>query len=48
MHVPADVIRDVLATSADGHSAITDPTHLLGRYVDAAQKIWEYVDRWHS
>lgn len=48
MHVTAAVIRDVLATSAHGHSAITDPTHLLAGYVDAAQKIWEYVDRWAS
>ena len=48
MHVPAAVIRDVLATSAHGHSAITDPTHLLSRYIEAAQRIWEYVDTWHS
>ena len=46
MHAPAAVIRDVLATSADGHSAITDPTHLLSRYIDAARKIWAYVDQW--
>jgi hypothetical protein len=37
----------VLATSGHGASAITDPTHLLARYVDAAQKIWDYVDRWN-
>ncbi len=48
MNVPAAVIRDVLATSAHGHSAITDPTHLLSRYIDAAQRIWKYVDTWHS
>jgi hypothetical protein len=48
MHVPAEVIRDVLATSAHGHSAITDPTHLLSRYVEAAEKIWAYVDQWST
>lgn len=46
MNVPAAVIRDVLATSAHGHSAVTDPTHLLARYIEAAQKIWTYVDQW--
>jgi sigma54-dependent transcription regulator len=46
MHVSAAVIRDVLATSAQGHSAITDPSHLLARYIDGAEKIWAYVDRW--
>jgi hypothetical protein len=46
MHVSAAVIRDVLATSAHGHSAITDPSHLLARYIDGAEKIWAYVDRW--
>jgi hypothetical protein len=46
MHVPATVIRDVLATSAHGHSAVTDPTHLLSRYIEAAGKIWTYVDQW--
>ena len=47
MGISAAVVRDVLATSAHGGaSAITDPAHLLSRYVDAAQKIWDYVDRW--
>jgi len=41
---PATVIRDVLASSAAGPSAVTDPSHLLARYIEAAQKIWEYVD----
>ena len=42
---PAAVVRDVLATSAAGPSSVTDPSHLLSRYIAAAQKIWEYVDR---
>jgi hypothetical protein len=46
MHVSGAVIREVLTTSADGHSAVTDPTHLLARYIDAAQGIWSYVDQW--
>lgn len=46
--VSAAIVRDVLATSANGASAITDPTHLLAGYIDAAGKIWEYVDRWRQ
>jgi hypothetical protein len=48
MHVPAALVHEVLATSAHGHSSVTDPSHLLAGYIDAAQKIWEYVDTWHS
>jgi hypothetical protein len=48
MGVPAAVIRDVLASSANGHSSVTDPSHLLAGYIDAAKRIWEYVDRWHG
>ncbi|HMC77024.1 MAG TPA: hypothetical protein VKH34_07815 [Vicinamibacterales bacterium] len=46
--VPGALIREILAASAGGHSTITDPSALLARYVDAAQKIWAYVDGWHS
>jgi hypothetical protein len=46
--VPGALIREVLASSSGGHSTITDPSALLERYVDAAQKTWEYVDRWRS
>ena len=42
----AAAVREVLASSAAGPSAVTDPSHLLSRYVEAAQKIWDYVDRW--
>jgi hypothetical protein len=48
MGVPEPLVREVLASSADGQSTIADPSHLLGRYIDASQKIWEYVDRWRS
>jgi len=48
MGVPAAVVREVLAASADGQSAITDPSHLFSRYLDAAQTIWAFVDGWRS
>ena len=48
MGVPAALIRTVLASSHDGHSTITDPSHMLGSYIDASQRIWEYVDRWRA
>ena len=46
--VQAAVVRDVLASSTGGQSTITDPTHLFSRYLDATQKIWEFVDAWSS
>ncbi|HEX9369187.1 MAG TPA: hypothetical protein VF921_21330 [Vicinamibacterales bacterium] len=46
--VSAALIREILASSAGGHSAIADPSALLARYIDATQKIWAYVDRWRS
>jgi hypothetical protein len=48
MGISSKLIRDVLASSAGGQSTIVDPSHLLASYIDAAQKIWEYVDRWRS
>jgi hypothetical protein len=48
MGVSAALIKEVLASSANGHSAVTDPSHLLARYIDAAKRIWEYVDRWRQ
>jgi hypothetical protein len=42
--IPAPVVRDVFA--AVGQSSIADPTALLARYLEAAQRVWEYVDRW--
>lgn len=46
--IPAGLIREVLASSAAGPSSVTDPSHLLSRYIDATQKIWEFVDGWSS
>jgi hypothetical protein len=48
MGVPAAVIREVLATSAGGQSTVTDPSALLARYIDAAHRVWAYVDGWRS
>jgi hypothetical protein len=48
MGVPAGLIREVLGSSSGGQSTIEDPSALLARYIDAAQKIWAYVDGWHS
>jgi hypothetical protein len=48
MGVRASLVREVLASSAGGHSTIADPSALLAHYVEAAQKIWEYVDRWRN
>jgi len=48
MGVPGSIVRTVLASSAGGYSTIADPSHLLGSYIEASQKIWEYVDRWRS
>jgi hypothetical protein len=45
MQMPAAVVRDVLAASSAGPSSVTDPGHLLSLYVEAAEAMWEYVDR---
>jgi len=45
MGMPAAVVREVLAASAAGPSNVTDPSHLLARYIAAAESMWEYVDR---
>jgi hypothetical protein len=42
--IPATVVRDVLGSAARG--TIADPTELLARYVQAAERIWEFVDAW--
>jgi hypothetical protein len=48
MGIPGSLIRTVLASSAGGYSPIADPSPLRGSYIDASQKIWEYVDRWRA
>lgn len=46
MGVPEGLVREVLSSSRTGPSTLTDPTALLARYIDAAQQVWDYVDRW--
>jgi hypothetical protein len=48
MGVSAGLVRSILASSSSGQSTITDPGHLLAPYIDASQRIWEYVDRWRA
>jgi hypothetical protein len=40
------VVGEVLGASGAGQSTITDPSHLLSRYVEATERVWEYVDGW--
>jgi hypothetical protein len=44
--IPAAVVRDILAAAGSSQITIAEPTALLSRYLDAAQRVWEYVDRW--
>jgi hypothetical protein len=46
MGVPGAVVREVLSASSAGQSTIAEPTALLSRYIDAAQRVWDFVDRW--
>jgi hypothetical protein len=46
--ISAAVVREVLASSSNGHSAVTDASHLLSRYIEATQRLWEYVDGWRA
>jgi hypothetical protein len=48
MGIPRALVRTVLAASGNGPSTIADPSHLLGPYIDASKRIWEYVDRWRA
>jgi len=44
--IPAALVGEVLSSSTIGQSSIADPSALLARYIDAAQRVWEYVDQW--
>lgn len=48
MGISATLVREILASSGGGHSTIADPSALLAHYVEAAQKIWAYVDGWRQ
>jgi hypothetical protein len=44
--IPASLVRDVLSSAVTGQASIADPSALLARYIEAAQRVWEYVDQW--
>ena len=44
--ISASLVRDVLSAGAGSQSVIEEPTVLLARYIDAAERVWEYVDTW--
>jgi hypothetical protein len=46
MGISASLVRDVLSAGAGSQSVIEEPTVLLARYIDAAERVWEYVDTW--
>jgi hypothetical protein len=48
MGVPAALVHDVLTAATTGQTTIADPSALLARYLDAAQRIWDYVDTWRA
>lgn len=46
LDVPGGVVRDVFAAAGAQASTIVDPSGLLARYLEAAQKLWAFVDDW--
>jgi hypothetical protein len=44
--IPAALVREVFAAGAGASGSIADPSALLSRYVEAVERIWEYVDGW--
>jgi hypothetical protein len=48
MGVPADLVRDIMAAGRGTRDTIAEPTALLKRYVEALERIWEYVDTWQQ
>lgn len=44
--VPASLVREVFATASGHQAMLADPSALLARYVDAAERVWTYVDAW--
>lgn len=48
MGVPAAVVREVFAAGSGQSGSIAEPSALLGRYIEAAERVWEYVDTWRA
>lgn len=46
MGIPSAVVREVFATAGGHHAAIAEPSALLALYVDAAERVWTFVDAW--
>ncbi len=46
--ISASVVRDVLGAGSGTLSSITDPTATLSRYIEAVERVWEYVDTWRA
>lgn len=44
--IPADLTREVLASTGSGPSTIAEPSALLARYLGAVERVWEFVDGW--
>ena len=46
--IPASVVREVLNAGGGTRSTIAEPTALLAQYIEAAERVWEYVDTWRA
>lgn len=44
--IPADLVQEIMSAGRGTQSTIADPTALLQRYIDALDRVWEYVDTW--
>jgi hypothetical protein len=44
--VPAAVVREVFATATGHQAMLADPSALLARYIDAAERVWTFLDAW--
>jgi len=42
--IPAAVVREVFATASGHHAMLADPSALLARYIEAAERVWMFVD----
>jgi hypothetical protein len=46
--ISGSVVRQVLSSGAGNQSSIEEPTAVLARYIEAAERVWEYVDTWRT
>ncbi|HEX6973788.1 MAG TPA: hypothetical protein VF147_05265 [Vicinamibacterales bacterium] len=44
--IPGELVREIMAAGRGTQGTIADPTALLKRYIDALERVWEYVDTW--